>query len=250
MKKTSSILRKVIIAILSIATIILIIFMLGRYGWKLAGFSACEDAGIETVEVTDTGVHMKGFYAGSFPRGFLGYYAEEKNGELYVGFKFSALFGIFESGDFDITIPVENEITKVIIKTNYGEYSIWPKREKRVDASDALEFESYEMGAYEGGIYIKLKREDVYSIGWSYENESGGMQNADNTPLEADTYLYLDNDIMQRAFEKEKIVPFTLTFYDEMGSILGQAELEFNPKHPLIVATFGADGKLKVNERK
>ena len=53
MKKHISISRKIIIAIVSIVALILFIFMFGRYGWKLAGFSACENAGIEKVDVTD-----------------------------------------------------------------------------------------------------------------------------------------------------------------------------------------------------
>ena len=107
---------KMLLLLLGIVFIVVIIFVGGRYGWKLAGFSACEGAGIENVEVTDNTVNIKGFYTGSFPCGFIGYYAEEEMGELYVGFKFSTLFGMFESGNFDVSIPVENKISKVIIK--------------------------------------------------------------------------------------------------------------------------------------
>lgn len=120
--------RKKIIAGLAMAALLLsLIFLTGRYGWKLLGFRSCESAGIESVEVTDTAVRITGFYPGSFPRGFLGYHAEETDGTLYVGFKFSGLFGYFETGDFDITIPVEGEITQVVIKTKNNEYPVWPE---------------------------------------------------------------------------------------------------------------------------
>ena len=60
---------------------------------------------------------IKGFYPGSFPEGFCGYYAEEQDGTLYVGFRFSTVFGFFETGDFDVAIPVEGEIHEVVLKT-------------------------------------------------------------------------------------------------------------------------------------
>ena len=109
------------------------IFLIGRYGWQLFGFTACESAGIENVEVFANEAKITGFYPGSFPRGFLGYHAEEENGILYVGFKFSGLFGIFETGDFNITIPVKGEIREVIIKTKNDEYPVWPEFGSTVD---------------------------------------------------------------------------------------------------------------------
>lgn len=108
-----------------IVAVLLVIFLMGRYGWKVGGFRACQSAGVESVEVSDNAVHMTGFYPGSFPEGFCGYYAKEQGGKLYVGFRFSAVFGFFETGDFDITIPIEGEIDEVIIKTKMNERSVW-----------------------------------------------------------------------------------------------------------------------------
>ena len=42
-----------------------------------------------------------------------------------MSFNFSAVFGFFETGDFDVTIPVKGEIQKVILKTKRMETSIW-----------------------------------------------------------------------------------------------------------------------------
>ena len=119
------VLKRVLTVLLTVAVILAAIFLAGRYGWKLGGFRACQGAGISSVEVSDTAVHITGFYPGSFPEGFCGYYARECNGTLYVGFRFSAVFGFFETGDFDITIPVKEEIHEVIVKTRLNEQSVW-----------------------------------------------------------------------------------------------------------------------------
>lgn len=60
----------------------------------------------------------------SNPTGFLEYHAEQVDDTLYVGFKFSALLGNFETGDFDITIPTDGKIREVIIKTKDSEYPL------------------------------------------------------------------------------------------------------------------------------
>ena len=117
--------KKTITTLLTAAILLIAVFAAGRYGWKLLGFRACEEAGIESVEVSETTVTVKGFCPGSFPEGFCGYYAEEQDGRLYVGFAFSAVFGFFETGDFDVAIPVEGKIQEVILKTKQTETSIW-----------------------------------------------------------------------------------------------------------------------------
>ena len=111
--------------LLSIAVMLAVIFLAGRYGWKLGGFRACQSAGITSVEVSETAVHITGFCPGSFPEGFCGYYAKEQEGKLYVGFRFSAVFGFFETGTFDVTIPVKGEIDQVLLKTGMNETPLW-----------------------------------------------------------------------------------------------------------------------------
>ena len=118
-------LKKVLTVLLVIVVVLTVVFLAGRYGWKLRGFRACQSAGITSVEVSEKAVHITGFYPYSFPEGFCGYYAEEQDGKLYVGFRFSAVFGLFEPGDFDITIPVTGEINEVILKTSMNETSVW-----------------------------------------------------------------------------------------------------------------------------
>ena len=117
--------KKMIAGLLGLFLLLAVIFLTGRYGWKVMGFRTCQGAGIESVTVGKNAVEIKGFYPNSFPEGFCGYYAEEQDGTLYVGFRFSAVFGSFETGDFDVTIPVKSEIREVILKTKTMETSIW-----------------------------------------------------------------------------------------------------------------------------
>lgn len=109
--------------------VLLAVFCAGRYGWKLAGFSAFQSASIESVEVTDREVTIQGSCPGTFPEGFIGYISEESEGTLYVGFRFSGVFGFFEPGDFEITIPVKEEIRQVVVRAGTSEYPIWPEPE-------------------------------------------------------------------------------------------------------------------------
>lgn len=147
-QKIISVMNKAVTLALVIAVILTAIFLAGRYGWKLGGFGACQEAGITSVEVSETAVHMTGFYPGSFPEGCCGYYAKEQDGKLYVGFRFSAVFGIFETGDFDVTIPVEGEIKEVILKTRTNEISVWTAQ-----TGFHAQSEQY-------GVYVKLQEQE------------------------------------------------------------------------------------------
>lgn len=122
--------KRVFGTLLCIAVLLLAVFMIGRYGWRLGGFRACEGAGIEQVDVEEGQVRIRGFYPGSFPRGFLGYHAEQVDDTLYVGFRFSGLFGIFETGDLDITIPTQGAVAQVVVRGGEDERTVWPKDEE------------------------------------------------------------------------------------------------------------------------
>ena len=236
MKK--SILKTVSLILLVLAIIVSIIFLIGRYGWKLFGFTACETAGIEQVNVEEDHVRIRGFYPGSFPRGFLGYHAEHEDNTLYVGFKFSALFGMFETGDFDITIPTKGTVTQIIVKSGEHEYTVWPQE---------AEFFVNEAEATENGIYVRLERNDVYSVGWYFENKCGGMTNADGTALEGGKNIFLDTDVFYTASNLERPVPVMLVFSDKDGETIAHVNMNYNPESPVLTATLTADARIYVN---
>ena len=231
-------LKSILTILLCAAVLLLAVFLIGRYGWKLGGFRACESAGIEQVNVEENQVRIRGFYPGSFPRGFLGYHAEQVDSTLYVGFKFSGLFGIFETGDFDITIPTNGTVSQVVIKTSKNEYLIWPEEDEPL-MPDTLSAES--------GIYVRLERDDVYSVDWYFENQSGGVANADGTALKARKNIYLDNDIFFAAANLERPVPVMLTFSDKDGTPIARTNTSFDSQSPVLVVTLTADARILVN---
>ena len=225
-------LKRMLTVPLTIAVVLIAIFLAGRYGWKLGGFRACQGAGVSSVEVSETAVHITGFYPGSFPEGFCGYYAEERDGKLYVGFRFSAVFGFFETGDFDITIPIRGEITEVILKTSMNETSLW-----RAQTGFLPQSEQY-------GVYVKLERNDVYSLSMSCENFGGGMHNADFTAIESGEYIFLDNDIMIASKEANAPVPFTITAKAADGSVAASGEFSFDADMEKLYLIITADGRI------
>lgn len=224
--------KRIVIGLLITAVILAVLFLMGRYGWKLGGFSACENAGIESVEVSDNSVRITGFFPGSFPEGFCGYYAEEQDGTLFVGFQFSAVFGFFETGDFDITIPVKGEIHQVAVKTRNQEYVIW-------DDQWGMRVQSEQYG-----VYVKLERNDVCAITMSCDYSSGGLRNADYTAMETGEYFYMDNDIMIYSKETEAPVPFTLAAVAVDGSELVSGEFTFDASMEKMYLTVTADGRI------
>lgn len=148
--------KKTIIILLTVAVLLIAVFVVGRYGWKLMGFRACQGAGIESVEVSENTVKIKGFYPGSFPEGFCGYYAEEQDGTLYVSFRFSTVFGFFETGDFDVAIPVRGEIREIVLKTETSETTIWTAEAGVVSGDIPSEVDA--PVEYDGfGVYVNMK---------------------------------------------------------------------------------------------
>ncbi|MGM9548507.1 MAG: hypothetical protein ACI3V5_01485 [Faecousia sp.] len=155
-----------------------------------------------------------------------------------MGFKFSGVFGFFETGDFDITIPTNGTVSQVVVKSGEQEYPIWPEEE------DPLLRDTQ---AAENGIYVYLERDDVYSVDWHFENQSGGMANADGTALEDRKNIYLDNDIFFAAANQERPVPVMLTFSDKDGTPIARTNTSFDSQSPTLIVTLTADTKILLN---
>ena len=224
--------KRIVIALAVAAAILAAVFLAGRYGWKLLGFRACQGAGIEAVEVSEDKVHISGFYPGSFPEGFCGYYSEERDGTLYVGFRFSAVFGFFETGDFDVTVPVKGEISEVILKTSRNESALWEREMGFLPQSERY------------GVYVKLERDDIFSVSMSYDGSSSGGLRADGGAWESGKYVFMDNDIMMAAKDAEAPVPFTITAKGKDETVLATRELHFDAGKEKMFLTVTVDGQI------
>lgn len=200
--KSRSIPFKYFTALAILAAVLFTVFLAGRYGWKLGGFRFCGNAGIRSVEVNDNSVRLTGFYPGSFPEGFCGCYAEERDGKLYVGFRFSAVFGFFETGDFDVTIPVKGEIDEIIVKTRTAQRSLWSAEGETVleDDSDSVSapwetptvLEAYAsvIGAYDTALDGSWDAAQMMEAGLNYMVADSFF----NAPMEDIGYAVMDLD--------------------------------------------------------
>ena len=222
--------KTVLTVLLGTALILTAVFLVGRYGWKLGGFRACQGAGITSVEVSDKAVHITGFYPGSFPKGFCGYYAKEQGGKLYVGFHFSAVFGFFETGVFDITVPVRGEISEVILKTDTNETSLWNAQTGFLSRTERY------------GVYVKPERSDVYSVSMSYVGSDGDVSCTDYTAVDSGEYLFMDNDIFFASGEADSPIPFTITVKNADGDLIVTGEFSFDADMEKLYLTVTADG--------
>ena len=209
---------------------LVLIFLIGRYGWKLGGFQACEGAGIESVAVTDGCVRITGFYPGFFPEGFIGCYSAEENGKLYVGFRFSAVFGFFETGSFSVSIPVRSEINQVVMKTSVGEYTLWELEGGQIP------------GSAQYGIYIRLDCLDVGTVSVSY---CGKTVEYDTLAWEQGEYVFFDCDLMQEAKNTEGPVPFVVTLKKSDGSPLSCREFLFEAEMEKMYIRITESGKME-----
>ena len=156
--------KKVVIAAGAILFLLAAVFLAGRFGWKLLGFRACQSAGIEAVEISEGSVRIAGFYPGSFPEGFCGCYSQEQGNTLYVGFRFSSVFGFFSPGDFDITIPVKGHIDEVVMKTGTDEVSVWRAEQAAVPQAYAALLQQYHIALAEQWNAAQLQKAGLNPI--------------------------------------------------------------------------------------
>ena len=126
-----------------IALVAVLLFAVGRYGWRVLGFAACDEPGmnfVETVTVDGATVRIVGGTADSFSS-YVGSLHELSDGRLYVGIKHNAFLGFLQRlGGFSLAIPTEGQpVTAIYFKGNGEERLIWTQADgviRDVPASD------------------------------------------------------------------------------------------------------------------
>ena len=109
------------------AVVAVLVILTGRYGWRLAGFSACGGSAIDSVVVSEGAVELSGCSAALVPAGCVGWIARQEGDTLYFGVRYDAVFGIFETGSFHAVVPTKGTVTQVILRAGDKEYPLWPK---------------------------------------------------------------------------------------------------------------------------
>ena len=231
--------KKPIIILLIVAVLLIAIFVAGRYGWKLLGFRACRGTGIESVEVSENTVKIKGFCPGSFPEGFCDYYAEEQDGTLYVGFRFSAVFGFFETGNFDVSIPVKGEICEVVLKTETSETIIWTAEAGIISSGTSPNAVAESDGF---GVYVKLERNDASSIALYGGSFTKVCETADGSLLKTGKWIFTGDDIVQLSKKNNVSVLFTVSAHDANDTLLGEGTFLYDVTQKKLYVTISEDG--------
>ncbi|WP_167956828.1 hypothetical protein [Anaerosporobacter faecicola] len=133
MRKGKKFVKKVAKCLGIVLACVVVLFFIGRYGWRLFGYQLCrsgESLGVSEVTVNDTEVYVHGFEPGSFPNYFIGYRYHFKDDNLYIGIKYSNLIGVWleDTGEFSIHIPRKGrKINHVYIKSGTSKRLVWPK---------------------------------------------------------------------------------------------------------------------------
>ena len=120
----------------------------------------------------------------------------------------------------------------MILKTRMNEASLWHAQTGFLPQSEQY------------GVYVKLERNDVYSLSMSCEGFGGGMHNADFTVIESGEYIFMDNDIMIVSKEAGAPVPFSLIAKDADGRIVASGEFSFDATAEKLYLTVTADGRV------
>lgn len=229
--------KRIIATIIAVLIVLAGIFAIGRYGWRIFGFSACSEAVVSDVRVENDRVRITGTHSGSVPSGFCGYLARQEGNTLYVGFRFSSLFGIASPGNFDIIIPAKGEVLEVILKNEREEISVWNAKDGYVPSLNRC------------GVFVKLERNDVYHIGMSYLDSSCGVSSAEGVPLEKGDYIFMDNDIMEAGLERNQPVFFTISIKDKNEQELTSKSMYFDSGMRQMYLTVSKEGDIVVDNR-
>ena len=120
----------------------------------------------------------------------------------------------------------------MVLKTNMNETSVWNAQTGFLSQSEQY------------GVYVKLERDDVYSVSMSYDGFSGGVRCADYTAMDSGQYVFMDNDILLASKEANAPIPFTITVKDAEGVVVATGEFSFDANTEKLYLTVTADGRI------
>lgn len=114
--------------ILAGGVILLVLFLVARYGWRIRGLRACNSVYETNVTVSDSSVVLEGYTVCPFCR-FIGHTYRVEGDKMYVGVKAREFLGVLptDKGSFYIEIPTEEVINEVYWCTGNNERLEWSR---------------------------------------------------------------------------------------------------------------------------
>lgn len=124
--------KQLLLVFASIIIGMVLIFTVARYGWRLFGFTMCDDQYIEVLDVGKEKVSFEshsGYYFPSYA--FIGYKAKQKGDTLYIGVKFNLILGVLPKDETigSFSVPINGKVNQIIQKGS-NEKIIWDREEK------------------------------------------------------------------------------------------------------------------------
>lgn len=115
-------------------SVILSVFVISRYSWRLFKFNYCENPNnlyINSIDIKSNNIYLIGNIIES-ASSFIGYTYKISDKNLYIGLKYNTLTGFFKrDGQFKIKINCDvNQIQKIYLKNKFENKLIWEKNKK------------------------------------------------------------------------------------------------------------------------
>lgn len=122
----------------AVVAVLALIWVIGRYGWRLGGFRFCMGSGIESISVADASVEIKGFYPGSFPKGYVGCVTKQEGSTLWLGVRYDPVFGVFETGNFAVTVPLQEPVDAIYLAGGENAILIWDRNTDPMEMTEGF----------------------------------------------------------------------------------------------------------------
>ena len=152
-----------------------------------------------------------------------------------------SVFGFFETGDFDVSIPVKGEIREVVLMAETSETTIWTSEAGTISSGTISEVDT-PAESDEFCVYVKLERGDASSIALHGGSFTKVCQNADGSLLRAGKWIFTGNDIAQLSKEENSSVLFTVSAHDADDMLLGEGTFLYDVKQEKLYVTISENG--------
>lgn len=221
----------IVLDVLAVLAILAAIFVVGRLGWRLFGFAACDtDVTVDRAEI----VNGYAIIEGRVDSGrFLGEMTQEKNGFLHVGIKSGKWLGVLP-GDptaFSLSIPVSDETSQIWLKAGGSERLLY-------------QYQSYL--AEDQGIYLCIQDGGIGRLELAYGNEKMEIDAADLTP---GIFTKWRSDLAETAVREGRDMPFTVNVFDMSGNQIWSEDCVFGANCGRMELTVRPDGTINQVER-